>query len=100
MFVFTHSKGLYSEVSTIFIAAACITTSTFIMAILNRSLSLTSPIKNLNFPSGSLIFSRISYCFCSSREKITIRLIFGYLISFLVISFPKVPVPPVTKKEL
>ena len=43
--VFTHSKGLYSAVGTILVAAACTTMSTPSNARYNRSLSRTSPRK-------------------------------------------------------
>lgn len=43
------SKGLYSAVSTCLRAAACITISTLFNAVINLSLSLTSPIKILFF---------------------------------------------------
>ena len=48
MFVRIHSVGLYSAVSTCLIAAAWMITSIPSQALFTRSLSRTSPIKNLS----------------------------------------------------
>ena len=71
MLVLIHSKGSYSAIGTIFVAAACTTKSTPLSPRYRRSLSLTSPIKNLTL-SSSLYFLAISHCFISSRENIII----------------------------
>ena len=93
-FVFTHSKGLYSAVGTILVAAACTTQSTPSIALYNRSRSLTSPRKNLH--DHHLILFAKSHCFISSRERIIIFWIIffkSHLDEFLA----ERTVPPVTK---
>src|SRR5574344_842090 len=100
MFVLIASKGLYSHAGTCFSAAAWTTISTPSNARIKRSLSRTSPIKNLNlsrYGLNSSIFSIKNFLY-SYLENTMIFLILGYLLKIVSINFlPKLPVPPVTK---